>query len=152
MRTVRNLSVCSVCVCVRVCVSVVVCAYQPLAPMQAPCLNPWTTMSGISMQPFVVKLWLGNLYFIVHKLCSIQPLIHDCMSCIARCAQLMGNSPGEAESWAEAARLFLKAEAVYRKSRLPSYEDGINAAIHCFLLAIQVCVWEVKGFRFVSGK
>ena len=140
--------------------SVVVCAYQPLAPMQAPCLNPWTTMSGISMQPFVVKLWLGNLYFIVHKLCSIQPLIHDCMSCIARCAQLMGNSPGEAESWAEAARLFLKAEAVYRKSRLPSYEDGINAAIHCFLLAIQVCVWEVKvqvcawevkGFRFVHA-
>ena len=50
----------------------------------------------------------------------------------------MGNSPGEAESWAEAARLFLKAESVYRKTRLPSYEGCANAAIHCFLLAIQV--------------
>ena len=50
----------------------------------------------------------------------------------------MGNSPGEAESWAEAARLFLKAESVYRKTRLPSYEGCIHAAVHCFLLAIQV--------------
>ena len=59
----------------------------------------------------------------------------------------MGNSPGEAESWAEAARLYLKAESVYRKARLPSYEGCIDAAVHCFLLAIHVSTlgWEVAA-------
>ena len=38
----------------------------------------------------------------------------------------------------EAGRMFLKAESVYRLMSAPSYEDNIHAAIHCFLLAIQV--------------
>ena len=40
----------------------------------------------------------------------------------------------------EAGRMFLKAESVYRLMSAPSYEDNIHAAIHCFILAIQVVI------------
>ena len=55
-----------------------------------------------------------------------------------RCDQLTGDSSGEAESWANAARQFLLAEDQLYQARNASYQDMIEAAIQCFLLAIHV--------------
>jgi tetratricopeptide (TPR) repeat protein len=72
-----------------------------------------------------------------------------CREAMARCAHISSNSPGEAEAWAEAGRMFLKAESVYCSASAPSYEDGIHAAVHCFNLAIQAHK-NIKNFSLAA--
>ena len=55
-----------------------------------------------------------------------------------RCDQLTGDSSGEAESWANAARQFLLAEDQLFQARNASYQEMIEASIQCFLLAVHV--------------
>lgn len=67
------------------------------------------------------------------------------MVCVCvRCDQLTGDSSGEAESWANAARQFLMAEDQLYQARNASYVEMVEAAVHCFLLAIHVSIMTDK--------
>ena len=57
-----------------------------------------------------------------------------------RCDQAISDGGGEAEAWANAGRQFLLAEERVRKARNQSYQEMMEAGIHCFLLAVQVII------------
>lgn len=63
-----------------------------------------------------------------------------CFTAMAKCDQMMNDPSGEAEAWANAGRQFIAAEDKLFSARHPSYWDSLDAAIHCFMLAIEAHV------------
>ena len=54
---------------------------------------------------------------------------------------MTGDGGGEAESWANAGRQFFLAEDQFYQARNVSFEEMLEAGIHCFLLAVHVCIY-----------
>ena len=54
---------------------------------------------------------------------------------------MTGDGGGEAESWANAGRQFFLAEDQLYQARNVSFEEMLEAGIHCFLLAVHVCIY-----------
>lgn len=59
-----------------------------------------------------------------------------CFQAMAKCDHLMGDSSGEAEAWANAGRQFFTVEEMLFSAHHASYEESLEAGIHCFLMAI----------------
>lgn len=72
-----------------------------------------------------------------------------CFTAMAKCDQLTGDGGGEAESWANAGRQFFLAEDQLYQARNVSFEEMLEAGIHCFLLAVHVL--ESKGDNLLAG-
>lgn len=61
-----------------------------------------------------------------------------CRLGVARCEHSAGNLAGETGGLVAAGQLFVKAEREKADLSLPSYEDNLNIAIHCYGHAIRV--------------
>ena len=75
----------------------------------------------------------------------LDPRLDDHFFHLFRCDQMINDTGGEAEAWANVGRQFWLTEKLYASHNY-SYQKLLDAGTHCFLMAAYVCELLLSSF------